>query len=243
MASDAIDSRLADLPVDEWVVLRRVGLGNHGAPVGHVLIGPTGVFTVNYRHLTGHVAVYERAILHGGRKTDYVTKSVLEALRIRQCLGNVLGRPIRVRNTLVLSGADVNVMRTPLDLVVLRPEQLPQWFLEQPSDDLDRDDRAAIQALVTSSSTWAPAPLPRAEVPADDDLDRSPDDGLVLRRSSRRGRDRIHVITPDGRSLGWLDLRTDRVHAVVAHERHRVDCAIDRWRREGGAVLVTQLQD
>lgn len=57
------------------------------------------------------------------------------------------------------------------------------------------------------------------------------EDELELRRWQRFGHDRLYVIADGGEQLGWIDLKTDEVHAEDGR-RDVVRAAADRWRAE-----------
>lgn len=78
---EAVGRRLAKLP-EGWQVLHDLTIGSQGANLDHLVVGPPGVFTVNTKHHTGRVTVYERAILHNGKKTAYVPKALREAEKV-----------------------------------------------------------------------------------------------------------------------------------------------------------------
>lgn len=79
---------LGRLP-DGWSVFSDIEVGTGDANIDHLAIGPGGVVTVNTKNLGGKVWVAPRALLHNGRKTNYLPKAAREAERA----GALVGQP------------------------------------------------------------------------------------------------------------------------------------------------------
>jgi hypothetical protein len=61
-----VGARLDRLP-DGWCVLNAIPVGDRGADIDHLVIGPGGVFTLNTKHHPkGKVWVAENALLVNG---------------------------------------------------------------------------------------------------------------------------------------------------------------------------------
>jgi hypothetical protein len=92
-----VAAQLAKLRRDRWFVLHDVPIGDRGANVDHLVIGPGGVFSLNAKKRAGKVWVGERALLVNGHKTDHLWKARGEADRVARLLGRALGEEVAVR--------------------------------------------------------------------------------------------------------------------------------------------------
>jgi hypothetical protein len=143
---------LGRLP-DGWYVFNDIPVGERGANIDHLVVGPGGVFTVNTKNLTGKVWVAPRALLVNGRKTDYLPKASREARRAATRLALVLGRPVPVRGMLAIIAEDLVVKEQPSDVFVASPRGVKRWLLDRPRALTDREV-LAVCAVATKPSTW-----------------------------------------------------------------------------------------
>ena len=58
-----------------WHVFHDIPVGERGANIDHVVVGPGGAFTLNAKNLSGKVWVGATSIRHNGYPTDYLRKS------------------------------------------------------------------------------------------------------------------------------------------------------------------------
>ena len=56
-------------------MINEVPVGDAGAKVDHVVIGPSGVFTIDTKNLTGKVWVGPKSILYNRRSTDFLPRA------------------------------------------------------------------------------------------------------------------------------------------------------------------------
>ena len=143
---------LGRLP-DGWHLFNDVPVGERGANIDHVIVGPAGVFTVNAKHLTGKVWVGARSIRHNGHPTDYLRTSVAEAARAGRLLSTALGRPIDVRPVLAILADEWTVKDQPTDVFVGAPRGVKDWLRRLPST-LTTSEVVAISGAVAKPSTW-----------------------------------------------------------------------------------------
>jgi len=68
-----------------WRVFDDVPIGQLGANIDHVVVGPGGTFTVNTKNRSGKVWLAPRTLLVNGVKTDYLPKAAREAARATPC--------------------------------------------------------------------------------------------------------------------------------------------------------------
>ena len=87
----AIGYLLTDLGSD-WTVLHAVPVGAETADIDHVLIGPSGVFTINTKNHSGQsVWIAGHVMMVAGRKQRHLHNAQYEATRA----ANLLGRQVR----------------------------------------------------------------------------------------------------------------------------------------------------
>jgi hypothetical protein len=138
-----------------WHLFNDIAVGDHGANVDHVLVGPAGVFTVNAKNLTGKIWVGSRSILHNGHKTSFLPKAVAEAKRTSKLLSAALDRPIDVYPILAILADDWRIKERPTDVLVAAPRGVKDWLRRQPAV-LSPADVTAISAVVNKPATWQP---------------------------------------------------------------------------------------
>jgi hypothetical protein len=96
-----------------WHVFHDIPVGEHGANIDHVLVGPAGVFTVNTKKLKGKVWLAPRPLLVDGQKRDYLPKAAREAARASKLLEAALGRPVSVKVVLSIIADNWTVKEKP----------------------------------------------------------------------------------------------------------------------------------
>jgi hypothetical protein len=137
-----------------WHVFHDIPVGQRGANIDHVVVGPPGVFTVNTKNVSGKVWVAPRALLVNGHTTDWLPKAAREAARASKLLTAALGRSPQVRGVLSILADDWTIKEKPMDVHVGTPRGVKRWLLEQPSILTPREVNE-IAAVVAKPSTWA----------------------------------------------------------------------------------------
>ncbi len=145
---------LGRLP-EGWYVFNDIPVGERGANIDHVVVGPAGVFTVNTKNLTGKVWVGPHTLLHNGHRTDFLPKAVEEARRASRLLAAALGRPVEVRPVLAIMADDWTIKERPTDVFVGGPRAVKRWLLEHPQT-LTARQVIDIQGAAAKPSTWVP---------------------------------------------------------------------------------------
>lgn len=125
----AVGARLQDLNGD-WTVLHSVPIGEHDTDIDHVIVGPTGVFTINTkRHPGASIWLGAHMLMINGQKTDYLRKARAEALDASRRLTAASGAPVTATPVIVLVGIKaVTVKQRPADVVVVRDGELLRWL-------------------------------------------------------------------------------------------------------------------
>ncbi len=139
-----------------WHVLHAVPVGQQGADIDHVVIGPFGVVTVNTKTTGTVVWAGEYGLTIGGKPVDYLRKSRREASRASRLLHRATGLEVPVRSAIVFAGARrVTVRRGgPAGVAVLpTPRALRRWLRKQPPA-LQPDQVKTIYQAARRPASW-----------------------------------------------------------------------------------------
>ena len=115
-----------------WHIFNDIAVGDRGANIDHLIVGPGGVFTVNAKNLTGKVWVASGSIRHNGHPTDYLSKAVREAERARRLLSAAVAHGIHVRPVIAILADGWTIREMPPDVFVGAPRGVKNWMLHQP---------------------------------------------------------------------------------------------------------------
>jgi hypothetical protein len=144
-----------------WRVIHSVPVGEQGADIDHVVIGPAGVFTVNAKHHpNGSVWVGADTFLVNGTRTWYVRNSRHEAARASRLLTAASGQPVQVRAIIAVVGAHrgLTIKEQPRDgaVHVVTRKMIADYLRDLPTV-LDPATVAALHTLACRSTTWRPS--------------------------------------------------------------------------------------
>lgn len=148
---ESVARRLARLP-ESWTVVHDLPIGDRGANVDHLVVGPAGVFSLNTKNLTGNVWVAGERFLTNGQNRPYVRNARQEATRV----GRLLGVP--VTGAIVVLADDLTVKEQPRDVAVVGAARIRRWLQSRPPV-LSPQDLAALVRRVRDPRTWG---APRA---------------------------------------------------------------------------------
>jgi len=129
-ARDGIERAIAARRIDER---RNLAVGDAGANIEHLVIGPPGVFTITTKNLSGKVWVGPKSILHNRRRTDFLPKASAEARQASRLLSSAIGRPVEVRGVLAILCDDWTVKQRPADVYVDATRGVKDWMQRQPA--------------------------------------------------------------------------------------------------------------
>jgi hypothetical protein len=88
-----------------WHVINAIPVGAGGCDIDHVVIGPTGVFTINTKaHANKKVWAAGQSLRINGFRQDYIRNSQHEAERASKLLTSAVGRPIEATPLIVMVG-------------------------------------------------------------------------------------------------------------------------------------------
>jgi hypothetical protein len=127
----AVAKHLEGLP-SGWWVLHDIPVGRQGANIDHVVIGPTGVFTLNTKNLSGSVWVASRALMVNGQKTDYLRKARWEAQRAGRLLSDAMDQHVDVHPLLVIFARHLTIREQPDGVSVVPAREIARWFTMKP---------------------------------------------------------------------------------------------------------------
>lgn len=154
---EAVGEQLAKLG-PEWRVLHAVRVGERGADIDHVVIGPAGVFTVNAKHHP-HASVWVGGdtFMVNGQRFPYIRNSRYEARRASRLLTERAGFPVEAVGVIAVMGAHrgFTVKRQPEDgtVVVVRRTRISQLLRKLPSRLSARETDVAFE-VARRSTTW-----------------------------------------------------------------------------------------
>lgn len=141
---EEIDVRsVLDVLGDDYYVLNDVGLGR--TRIDHVVVGPTGLCTLNLREDVGTVTDFRGDLLLDGKPfdRDLVGRAESDAAAVRRYLQSVYDRTFRVAPLLIFTRASLRVYHPIEGVAVLPLKWLPSALREGPAT-ISPFDRAAV---------------------------------------------------------------------------------------------------
>lgn len=77
-----------------WYITHDVAVGQRGANLDHVLVGPPGVFVLNSKYHGDKPVLVDGEVFVGGRHRAHVRQGEREAARASRALSRALGEPV-----------------------------------------------------------------------------------------------------------------------------------------------------
>jgi hypothetical protein len=154
----------------EFRVLHSVPVGKGDSDIDHVVVGPSGVFTINTKHHPGKkVWVGGRGMLIAGHKVPHLRNAGYEARRAEKLLSSATGLTVPVTGIVVVVGASqLTIRRAPeadgVRLLVVHDTQLLKALQTRPEFSPEQVQRIADAASV--ASTWHKSPVNDGDVSA-----------------------------------------------------------------------------
>jgi hypothetical protein len=137
-----------------WRVLHAVPVGQKGADIDHVVIGPPGVFTLNTKNHKGNrVNVNEKCVYVNGQWTDYLRNSRHEVQRASRLLTAASGSAVDVVGVIVVIAAQFTVKSEPPDVRIVGRKSVAKWLASLPTV-LAPERVEAIYRYARRDSTW-----------------------------------------------------------------------------------------
>jgi hypothetical protein len=150
---ERLNGWLLDRLPDGWHVLHDIPIGHGGANIDHLVIGLSGVFTINTKNLSGRVWLAPKALLVNGHKTSYLPEAAGEARRASKYLSAALGRVVPVIGALAIIADDWTIKQRPGDVIVGSPRWVSHQIREMPVV-LTAGDVVEIAAVAHKPPTW-----------------------------------------------------------------------------------------
>jgi hypothetical protein len=136
-----------------FTVLHAVPVGKGSTDIDHVVIGPTGVFTINTKNHSGQrVWVAGTTFMVAGRKKRHIHAARDEGERAQRLLRETAGFAVPVRSLIVVSAEKLTIKSAPA-VPVLRVAQARTWITKQPvvlTDDAVR----YVASVAEERATW-----------------------------------------------------------------------------------------
>jgi len=147
-------ARALDALGSDFTVLHAVPIGSRSTDIDHVVIGPTGVFSINTKNHSGHdVWVGGRTLTVSGQRTQHMHRAVSEGERATALLSAAAGGPIAVQPILVVAAAKLRFGDKAPAVVTLRPDQVGAWITGLPRAHSDEAVRY-LTMLAEERGTW-----------------------------------------------------------------------------------------
>jgi hypothetical protein len=143
-------------------VLHAVPVGKGLSDIDHVLIGPSGVFTLNTkRHAGQAVWTAKNTFMVAGQRQRHIPNAVYEAKRASQLLSAAVGHPIHVNAMVVVVGAkSLTVREKHAEVAVVTPRQLLR-SLNRRRPVLTTEQVSILSAAAARPGTWHKNPQPQ----------------------------------------------------------------------------------
>lgn len=149
----SVRAQLERLGDTGWTVVHQVPLGLQGSSCPHVLVGPSGVFTVRRIGRVGaQVEVDGAVLLVDGIASNTLRDAVFESRRIRSVLVGATSCRLRVRPVLAVTGQLVSTGPASGPLVV--PASDVGDTLRRLEPTLRPVEQLALSRVVRRESTW-----------------------------------------------------------------------------------------
>jgi hypothetical protein len=157
--------RVLDRLGDGWLVIHAVPVGTAGSDIDHLVIGPSGVFTINAKYHEGmKVWVGSKRVLVNGQRTEHLRNAVYEGKRVSALLTRATGLPVGAKPIVAIVAArSITVRERPTDVVVLSSTQLLRW-LQRRAHLLTDEQSKQLMAAALNPATWGNPALPPADL-------------------------------------------------------------------------------
>ncbi len=155
-AGEQLVAKQLDKLGNQYHVLHSIPVGARGNDLDHLVIGTTGVFTVNSKsHLGLKVWVGGDTVMVHGHPQPYVRNSRSEANRVSAILTNLAGYEVPVIGMVLVVGKSFTEREQPRDSAVrvTTPREAVQW-IKRRRRLLTEDEVAALFEIARRSTTW-----------------------------------------------------------------------------------------
>lgn len=147
----------------DWRVLHEVSVGRDQPPISHLILGPSGVFSLLVRRHPVwrrqlvpervHVHVAEDELLIDGRVLPYIPQARVQAWRAARALSLAAGASVHVRPAVVIAGCEeMTFHAVPGRVEVLLRRHVPRWLAGFP--DLEGVSGPELYSIARRADTW-----------------------------------------------------------------------------------------
>lgn len=218
------------------------------ANIDHILVAPTGVWTIDAKNYTGKIERRRRGQelwINGRDRSKLLEQARRQATVVRSTLAEAELGSIPVAPALCFLGVEWPLLFTPQtarDVRLISPWRLSKLASGEPTLSANQVEQVG-QALERGLQ---PATEPRRNRPAPQSMgtpptarsgraDREPTrPGQVVVKSWKRyGKHRLYVNHADGSTLGCVDLESNDVVPIDEHHKEVVAQAVARHLRDG----------
>lgn len=200
-------ARALDALGPEFTVLHAVPVGKRSTDIDHIVVGPTGVFSINTKNHSGQsVWAGGRTLTVNGQRTQHMHRAVAEGERATALLSAAAGGPILVQPVLVVAAAKLRFGDKAPAVVTLQPDQVGAWITGLPRVHSDEAVRY-LAMLAEERRTWHVDAVVLNDtlrhVQRFERLEREIDEARRRRTLLQRGRVVAGLAVPAGGLLGY----------------------------------------
>lgn len=241
----AVARALDELPSSRALHDRRIP--GSRANIDHILVAPTGVWTIDAKNYTGKLETRRRGQelwVKGRNRSKLLEQARRQAAVVGDVLSGAGVSAVPIRPALCFLGVAWPLLFTPReagDVVLISPRRLSRLAvgspglsarqIEQVAVVLDRELQPAAGATShgsaprsrSNSRTSNQSSRPEPRMGASD---------VTVKPWRRYGKNRLYVNASDGTTLGYVDLQTNAVVPTEERYRDTVGDAVSRYLRE-----------
>jgi len=154
--------RILDMLPPQWTVLHALPAGMGALDIDHLVIGPSGIFTVNTKHHHDKdVWVAQSTLVIDGESLSYIPAAEGEAYRVSAIVEERMPLPTPVQPVIAfIDPKQVTIRERPAQVKVLDAWQLRRW-LTNLAPVLSPTEQNEIVSLLDDPVTWhATGPVP-----------------------------------------------------------------------------------
>lgn len=138
-----------------WGYLNSIPVGENGADIDHLVVGPAGVFTINAKyHLRANIWVAGNTFMVNGARYPYIRNARYEAKRASKHLTQALGVPVGILGLVVPVGANNFTIREQPDGVHVINRARLVAFLQRLPEILTNHQVHHLLSIARVSTTW-----------------------------------------------------------------------------------------
>jgi len=138
----------------QWRILHAIPVGSGDTDIDHLVIGPSGVFSINSKHHRGKkVWASPKVLMVSGHKQDHLRNSRSEATRATRILSTAAGVQVTVVPVIAIVGAARITLRGATAVKVLASADLARW-LRRKRAILDDAEIQRLSLLATNARVW-----------------------------------------------------------------------------------------